>query len=280
MKNKILLSLLLIIFFLSFFACNLERHELKNPIAILGAFSDEIKMLEDNLENARIITIGGIQFTRGLLEGKDVVVAYTGIGKVNAAMTATLTVGYFKPSEVIFTGIAGGLKSDLKPTDIVVAVKCVQHDLNYVYDDSVISYSVSSPITGKVNPVFYKSDSGMLEILKENFPKIQLKSYEIGDQVYQPKIMTGIIATGDAFIASEIKKEELINRFQADAVEMEGAAVAQICYQYNTPFILIRSISDSADENADLDIEKFLNVASENANRVVIQLIESLPQAN
>jgi len=280
MRIKPYTILLVVLLIMSLPACKEHYKETSGPIAILGAFSDEIKMLTDSLENARVVTIGGIQFTRGWLEGKDVVVVYTGIGKVNAAMTATLTVDYFKPSEVIFTGIAGGLNPCLEPTDIVVAIKCVQHDLNYVYNDSVISYPVSNPITGKVNPVFYKSDSGMLKILKENFLKIKLKSYEIGDQVYQPKIMTGIIATGDAFIASETKKEELINRFQADAVEMEGAAVAQVCYQNNIPFILIRSISDSADENADLDIEKFLSVASENANRVVIQLLKSMQQTD
>ena len=247
------------------------------PIAILGAFADEIHMLEDSLKNKQIIEQGGIIFTRGLLKGKDVVLAYTGIGKVNAAMTTSLLIDHFNPSITIFTGIAGGLNPDLNPADIVVAGKSVQHDLNYVYDDSLVSYPVSSPVTGKVNPVFYKSDSMLLHILEESYSGIELKSYKTGNREYKPKIIMGIIATGDAFIASDKKKAELIRRFHADAVEMEGAAVAQICYQYNIPIIIIRSISDSADENAGVDIEKFLNVSSENANRVVIKLVESLP---
>ena len=276
MKNRIIPVLWAILFFICLSCCIKRTNESLKPIAILGAFSDEIKMLEDSLTEARIVETGGIHFIQGKLRGKEVVIAFTGIGKVNASMTTTLVIDHFKPSKVIFTGIAGGLNPELKPTDILVAEKCVQHDLNYVYDDSLVSYPVSSPITDKVNPLFYTSDSLMLGIVKEKFPGIKLASYTIGDDMYQPKIMTGIIATGDGFIASGIKKEELISRFGADAVEMEGAAVAQVCYQQNVPFILIRSISDSADENANMDVDKFLHVAAENANRVVIALLEGL----
>lgn len=256
--------------------CTREINNTEEPIAILGAFADEIQMLEDSLENKQIIKAGGIRFITGRLKDQEVVMAFTGIGKVNAAMTTTLLIDHFNPSKVIFTGIAGGLNPVLKPTDVIIAKKCVQHDLNFIYPDTLVSYSISSPITGKTNPIFYESDSSMFRILGESLSTIKLKLYEIGGQEFQPKVLTGIIATGDVFVASEVKKKELINQFMADAVEMEGAAVAQICYQYNLPFIIIRSISDSADKNANLDVEKFLNVASENANRVVLKLLESM----
>ena len=276
MKNTFYLLFLVILFPLYFSCCQTDTDFPEKPIAILGAFADEIRMLEDSLNDAQLVEAGGIQFIKGTLRGKEVIVAFTGIGKVNASITSTLVIDHFNPSKVIFTGIAGGLNSELKPTDILVAEKCVQHDLNYVYDDSLVSYPVSSPVTGIVNPLFYRSDSSMLGIVKEKFPEIELAGYTIKGELYRPKIMTGIIATGDGFIASGIKKEELISRFGADAVEMEGAAVAQVCYQQNIPFILIRSISDSADENASMDVKKSKIVAAENANRVVIALLEGL----
>lgn len=276
MKNRYIPVLWAILFFICFSCCINRTNESLKPIAILGAFADEIKMLEDSLKNRKMITIEGIKFSRGTLKGKQVVVAFTGIGKVNAAMTSAILIDHFKPAKIIFTGIAGGLNPELNPTDILIAEKCVQHDLNYIYPDSLVSYSVSSPISGKVNPIFFRSDSGMLQILKERLADIKLNVYERKGLVDTPKVVTGIIATGDAFVASGTKKQELIKRFGADAVEMEGAAVAQVAYEQGIPFIIIRSISDSADENAGLDIKKFLNTAAQNANIVVIQLVENM----
>jgi len=274
MKNKLSFFLFLILYSLIFSACNSEKDNSGRPVAVLGAFADEIQVLENELENRQVIERAGIQFSRGLLNGKEVILAYTGVGKVNAAMTTTLVINNFNPSMVIFTGIAGGVNPDLKPADIIIAEKCVQHDLNFIYTDSLVSYPVTNPVTGRENPVFFESDHELLQYLKDHVSDIRLHSYEIEGLLYHPKVRFGIIATGDAFIASNRKKTELITRFQADAVEMEGAAVAQICYQQDTPFIIVRSISDSADENAEMDVEKFLSVASENANRVVLKLLE------
>jgi adenosylhomocysteine nucleosidase len=276
MKYRNLLQNLALLVLLCLTGCKQEHEKTPAPIAILGAFTDEIHMLEDSLTPKQTVRIDSIEFVRGTLKGKDVVMTYTGIGKVNAAMTTTILVSHFHPSKVIFTGIAGGLNPDLKPADIVIARKCVQHDLNYIYDDSLASYQISNPMTGKTDPVFYESDTQLLHLAEKKLLHIKLEPYEATGRTYYPKIMTGIIATGDAFIASKAKKAEIINRFHADAVEMEGAAVAQVCYQFKIPFLIIRSISDSADKNADMDIGKFLKTASDNANILVIQLIESL----
>jgi adenosylhomocysteine nucleosidase len=245
-----------------------------DPIAILGAFSDEINMLRDSLNEKQVIETGGIQITRGILHGKDVILAFTGIGKVNAAMTTTILIDHFHPSKIIFTGIAGGLNPALNPTDIVIAEKSVQHDLNYIYNDTLVSYQTASPLNGIINPVYFTCDTQLVRLADSASMHIELEPYVIEGKLYHPKVITGIIATGDAFVASAAKRAEIIRRFHADAVEMEGAAVAQVCYQYNIPVLIIRSISDSADQHADMDIEKFLKVAADNANLLVIQLLE------
>ncbi len=241
------------------------------PIAILGAFEEEIRMLADSMEDKKMLEVSGIEVTQGKLCGHPVVIAYTGIGKVNAAMSATLIISRFHVGKVIFTGIAGGIDSELKPGDIVIGKKCVHHDLNYVYDDTLISYQIENPITGKVNPVFYYADTGLMRVAMKAKNSILLQS--MNDQ-YIPQIITGTIATGDAFVVSERKREELIRRFDTDAVEMEGAAIAQICYQQDIACIIIRSISDSADEDAVTDVETFYRIAAKNSGSFVMKMIQ------
>ena len=276
MRIRIFAILCGALLFLSLPSCTQKQKVTSGPIAILGAFSDEIDMLEDSLTNRQVLETDGVQLTRGMLHGKDVILAFTGIGKVNAAMTTTILIDRFHPSKIIFTGIAGGLNPALNPADLVIAIKSVQHDLNYIYDDSLVSYQTSSPVTGITNPVYFYSDTQLVRLAGKASKQIRLKPYVIDGKPYFPKIITGIIASGDAFIASTVKKAEIIKRFHADAVEMEGAAVAQVCYQYNTPVLIIRSISDSADQHADMDITKFMKVAADNANLLVIELIGQL----
>ena len=256
--------------------CTHPIRESGPPVAILGAFSDEIEMLNDSIQNRQDDTIGGIRFIRGELSGKKVVIAYTGIGKVNAAMTTTLLLEKYHPSGVIFTGIAGGINPSLKPGDLVVSERCVQHDLNIVYDDSLVSYQPPNPITGKINPVYYYADSLMLEAARNSESNIEFVPVVASQDTLHPRIIFGTIATGDAFIASKKKNNELSSRFHADAVEMEGAAVAQLCYQRGIPFIIIRSISDSADEYAEFDIREFYQAAARNANLVVMKLLKNI----
>lgn len=275
MKRNIIIVLLTILILVIHQTCSVQTAS-NHPIAILGAFSDEIEMLKDSLTNKSTEIQGGIEFIRGKLSDKEVVIAFTGIGKVNAAMTTTLILEYYNPSKVIFTGIAGGINPSINPADLIVSERCVHHDLNYIYDDTLVSYQPSNPIDSTTNPVFFYADSFMVQTLKIIADSIRLTPFISGTDSFQPKIIFGTIATGDAFIASKRKNIQLIERFKADAVEMEGAAVAQVCYQRNIPFIIIRSISDSADENAHVDLEEFYLTAAKNANFLVLRLLQEM----
>ena len=271
-------KLLLYTAFLSILLYSCGRDSLnKSPvIGILGAFGDEVKLLEDSLRSKSTISIEGIKFTEGWLQGKHVVIAYTGMGKVNAAMTTSLLISGFHPKSVLFTGIAGGISSDVKPGDIIVGERMVQHDLNYVYDDSLVSFPVQNPVNDSTDPLYFKADKRLLQLTQSVLSGIQLQKVNLGNIAVQPAIYFGTIATGDAFVASERVKKQLIHRFHADAVEMEGAAVAQVCYQLSVPFIVIRSISDSADHNANLDVDKFLHIAAVNASTLILHLLAAM----
>ena len=244
--------------------------------AILGAFSEEIESLDNSIEDRKVQTIEGIPFVTGKLKGRQVVLALTGIGKVNAAMTATLLLEHFKPEEVLFTGIAGGINPDLLPGDIVIAEKTVQHDLGRLTPEGMRYRGMRNPLTGIRNPVSFPADSALLELAEASGKRIKPDSIKAGSAARIPKIITGIVVTGDVFVASPSKKNELREKLDADAVEMEGAAVAQICFQHDVPCLVIRSLSDSANEQAEVDINMYRGIAARNAALLVEDIVKQL----
>lgn len=243
---------------------------------ILGAFGEEIEYLDNSIEERKVQTIEGMPFVTGKLKGRHVVLALTGIGKVNAAMTATLLLEHFKPDEVLFTGIAGGINPDLLPGDIVIAEKTAQHDLGRMTPDGMFNRGMRNPLTGIRNPVFFPADSELLKLAEASGKRIKLDSIKAGSTVRIPKIITGIVVTGDVFVASPSKKIELREKLRADAVEMEGAGVAQICWQHTVPYLVIRSLSDSANEQAEEDIDMYREIAARNAALLVEDIIKQL----
>ncbi|MCU0613178.1 MAG: 5'-methylthioadenosine/S-adenosylhomocysteine nucleosidase, partial [Candidatus Eisenbacteria bacterium] len=129
---------------------------------ILGAFDEEVAFLQSLVDSGRTEIVMGIPFTVGLLDGSDVVLAKTGVGKVNAAMTTTLLIDHFSPHEVLFTGIAGSLSDSLLPGDIVIGSRTTQHDLMSVTDEGRERFAVVNPVTGARNPVFIPGDSTLI----------------------------------------------------------------------------------------------------------------------
>jgi adenosylhomocysteine nucleosidase len=241
--------------------------------AILGAFEREVTLLEDRLTERREHQIEGIRFVTGKLHGQNVVVVWTGVGKVNAAMTTTLLIEHFKPKHIIFTGIAGAVNPELRPGDIVIAEKTAHHDMGTVWPEGLFVKGVKNPLDGMENPVFFQADETLLTCALQAAERIDMQRVQTVTGQRNPKIIKGVIVTGDSFIASTEKCAELRKKLQADAVEMEGAAVAQICYQRQIDHLVIRSISDSADEGAVLDKQMFYILAAKNSSDLVAEMI-------
>jgi adenosylhomocysteine nucleosidase len=241
--------------------------------AILGAFEREVTLLEDRVTQRHERIIEGIRFVSGKLNGRQVVVTWTGVGKVNAAMTTTLLIEHFKPKRIIFTGIAGGVNRDLQPGDIVIAERTAHHDMGTVWPEGLFFKGVKSRLGGYENPVFFPADKELVKLAQQAAEGATLESIRTRKGSRDPKIIEGVVVTGDAFIASEDKCAELRKRLEADAVEMEGAAVAQICYQRQIPCLVIRSISDNADEGAVLDKQMFYIMAARNSASLVAEMV-------
>lgn len=259
----------------------LFAEETSKPVTgILGAMSEELRILKNEIKGKQTKKLLGIQFVSGELEGREVVVALTGIGKVNAAMTTTLLLENFNPNEVIFTGIAGGINPQLKPGDIIIARKLAQHDFGRVTSAGFLKEGARNPITGKRNPTFIPADPLLISLARKAAQETSFNSIgQLGNQ-RKPNVIKGVVATGDVFVASKRKKTFLAGEFGADVVEMEGAAVAQICFQQNLPFIVLRSVSDNADEGAQLDLRKFYQTAAENSATLTLSLLRKLSENN
>jgi len=208
-----------------------------------------------------------------LLRGRPVVVALSGIGKVNAAITTTLMLEHFHPSEVIFTGIAGVVDPALSPGDLVIGTEVGYHDYGALRPDSLEHWRTRNPISNESNHLYFPCDTRLVQLA---YTASQVTKLErTGDSVV-PWIIKGRIVTGDEFISSEAATVALHKQLQASATEMEGAAVAQVCWQQRVPFVVIRSMSDKAGNNAHLDMQSFYHIAARNSANLVMNLVEML----
>lgn len=243
---------------------------------ILGALNEELLFIKESLTNRKERTIDKIRFITGEVKGRQVVLARIGVGKVNASMITTLLIKHFNPREIILTGIAGGINPDLLPGDIVIAEKTAHHDLGVLTPNGFRNRAVSNPIDGKSNPVFFPADEKLLTLAEVSGKRVKFEKIQIGKIHRFPKVIKGVIVTGDMVVSSSAKKIELRKTLQADAVEMEGAAVAQICWQLGIPCLVIRCLSDTADKNTYQDVKKFYKIAAHNSSMLALHIIEQL----
>lgn len=266
----------LVLILLPGFSIEATMPEKSGPIAILGALPSEIQLLSASINGRSVTVADGIRVYRGYLDGRLVVLAMCGEGKVNAAMATTVLKDYFHPSMLIFTGIAGGVNPKLHPGDIVIGEKTFQHDFGYLTNTGLRTDPTKSPFTGVNNPFYFDASPALLHAAERAMHVVRLQPITAGGTTRVPVIQVGVIATGDQFIASSDKVAQLRSKFHADAVEMEGAAVAQVCLAQKIPCLVIRSLSDSANETAKRDIARFYRVAANNSATFVKAILRTL----
>ena len=227
-----------------------------NIIGIIAAMETEACGIIANMTDVTKETISSVTFNKGTINGRECVVAVCGIGKVFAALCAQTMILRYSPSLIINTGVAGGLDKTLKVCDIAVATSLVQHDM----DTSPLG-DPKGLISG-INIVNIPTD-------KEASDALISTAKACGASV-----VSGVIATGDKFIASESDKTAIIEGFSAIACEMEGGAIAQVCYVNNTPVCVMRAISDGGDDSASLDYPTFVKLASAQSVKVILSYLK------
>ena len=228
-------------------------------IAVIGAMQPEIELLKGRLNGRESHRFGAFEIHTGEMHGKRIVLTLSGIGKANAAAATAAAILKFAPDCVINTGSAGGLGSGLKVGDVVIGSETVHHDV----DATAFGYA-----PGQVPqlPPTFAADAALIS------------ATEKAAQAFPHAAVTrGLIASGDQFVHSSGRVAEIRSRFpDIQAVEMEAAAIAQTCTQLGVPFVVIRAISDLADEEADTSFETFLKTASVHSAQMVLQLIAAL----
>jgi adenosylhomocysteine nucleosidase len=228
-------------------------------IAIIGAMEEEVTLLRDHIDNKEQTVIAGCEFTTGKMNDADVVLLRSGIGKVNAAMSTTILLEKFKPEVVINTGSAGGFHPDLNVGDVVISTEVRHHDV----DVTAFGYEY-----GQVPqlPAAFQADENLVQ-LAESAAK----------EINEIQVVKGLIATGDSFMNDPIRVEALREKFEdLQAVEMEAAAIAQVSHQFQTPFVIIRSLSDIAGKESDVSFEQYLEKAAVNSASLVMKIVKAV----
>ena len=227
-------------------------------IGIIGAMRAEVDALIEKLEGCRVTQISGIPFYTGKLEGKEIVIAPCGVGKVFAATCAQTMILKFAPEFILHTGVAGSLSKSLSVGDIALASALVQHDM----DTSPLG-DPKGLISG-INIVEIPTDDNLTKSVATIADRLSLTH------------KSGIVATGDRFVATPEGKNEIAKEFGAIACEMEGGAIAQVCFINQIPLCVIRAISDSLDGNGSMEYPVFLSLAAERAVKLIVTFLKSL----
>lgn len=229
-------------------------------IGIIGAMNEEIVELKEIMENITIEKIGNLIFYKGTLLEKEVVLAECGIGKVNGAICATLMKSHFNVEKLLFTGVAGGVNPDINIGDIVIGTDLIEHD----FDCSPFGYELGK--IPRIEEFKFKTDTTLADL-----------AYEVAIENFgQDKVWKGRIVSGDQFIASPEKITWLRETFNADCTEMEGASVAHTCYIFELPFLVIRAISDKANDDAKVDYPEFVKLAAKNSKTIIEGILKKL----
>ena len=227
-------------------------------LGLIGAMDEEIMLLLEGMENKQTTVKAGITFYTGNVFGKTAVLCKSGVGKVNAAVTTQILHDAFGVSRVLFTGVAGAVHPDLNIGDIVISSQCIQHDMDVTalgYAKGVIPYQETSS---------FPADPELVKLAEQACKELHQNS------------VTGIVLSGDQFIASAATVAMLREQLNGACAEMEGAAVAQVCNMNGTPFVIIRSMSDKADGSAHVNYRDFTITAAERSHAILEHMLKAM----
>lgn len=233
-------------------------------IGIIGAMDEEVEKLIAQADITAEETVAGMRFRSGRLADTDVVIVKCGMGKVNAGICAQLLISRFGATHIINTGLAGSLSAELSIGDIIVSTEAVQHD----FDVSAIGFKKGEvPFTGLVAfPADRELVSSACRVIADTLPEVN--------------VLAGRICSGDQFISDRAAKERIVADFGGLCCEMEGAAVAQVCRLNDVPFLILRAVSDSADESAgeDFNFSLFQSSVAEEFAAAIIKLVSAITE--
>lgn len=231
-----------------------------SKIGIIGAMELEVTELKAKMNTTNVVKKAGMEFFEGTLNNANVVIVRSGIGKVNAALCVQILADVFQVTHIINTGVAGSLNAKLDIGDILVSKDALHHDM----DVTIFGYQL-----GEVPQIGFRefsADETLISLAMESCRKVNPDI----------NVMEGRVVSGDQFISSKEVKDHLINDFQGDCAEMEGAAIAHGAYLNQIPFVIIRAISDKADDSAEMDYPTFEKAAAIHSAKLVEDIVQQI----
>lgn len=230
-------------------------------LGIIGAMDEEVAKLKEEMTDVEVSTKAGMDFYKGTMQGHEVVVVRSGIGKVNAGMCTQILCDCFGVRAVINTGIAGSLNADINIGDIVLSTEALQHDV----DATGFGYPVG--VIPRMEVSTFVADEKLRALAKASCEKVNP----------DVSVFEGRVVSGDQFISDKAVKENILNNFpNSFCTEMEGAAIAQAAYLNNVPFLIIRAISDKADDSATEDYPTFEKKAIAHSVNLVREMVANM----
>ena len=229
-------------------------------IGIIGAMDKEVEELKASMDAVSVVEKAGMEFYNGILEGKGVVIVRSGVGKVNAAACTQLLIDKFNPDVIVNTGIAGSLDAKINIGDIVLSTDALEHDMD------VTGLGYKKGIIPDQDVSIFVADEKIRKIAKESCEKVNTDI----------AVFEGRVVSGDQFISGREKKDEIKKEFDGLCTEMEGASIAHVSYLNNVPFLIIRAISDKADDSANEDYPSFQKKAIKHSVSLVKEMIKNM----
>jgi adenosylhomocysteine nucleosidase len=228
-------------------------------IGIIAAMNEELEILLKDMHVQSTEEKAKMTFNKGSLWGKEVIAVVCGVGKVNAAICTQILASEYKVDKVINVGVAGGIGKDIYPGDVVIANNLVEHDMD------TTAFGDKHGQIPRLDTFDFKCDDELVKI-----------ALEACDEAKDIKTFLGRIVTGDQFVANIEKIQWLSSEFEAFACEMEGGSIAHTCYLNSIPFVVIRSISDNANNGAHMDFEKFVPIGVKNSTTILEKMIKKM----
>lgn len=227
-------------------------------IGIIGAMEEEVEILKSHMENVTKKVKASMEFFYGFIQEKEVIVVRSGIGKVNMAVCTQILIDDFQVSALINTGVAGSLRNEINIGDIVLSKDTMQHDVD------ATGFGYKKGEIPRMETSIFKGDEELINLAKQCCEKVN----------QDIQCFVGRVVTGDQFISDGEKKQELIKSFDGYCTEMEGAAMGQVAYLNQVPFVVIRAISDKADHSAEMNYQEFEEQAILHTTHLMLEMIK------
>lgn len=227
-------------------------------IGIIGAMEEEVMSLKELMKLKEVRSIATLDFYVGTLNGASVVLVRGGIGKVNAAICTQILIDCFHVNTIINTGVAGALSTELEIGDVVISSDALQHD----FDASGFGYDLG--VIPRMDNSYFRADEHLVNIALQASRKLSSNT----------NVFVKRIVSGDQFIADPTRKSQIVDNFEGFCTEMEGASIAHVCYLNKVPFVIIRSISDKADDSAEVNFAEFTQIAAANSCKIIENMLE------